>query len=223
MSLRAAAAAVASSGVPLTLRRVRPSTAAPLLHLLHSPPPPHTHTTLHHLSTAARPRGAAARSQRRRGGAGPSPARREAQEEEESPQQPPTHPPLQQTLRKFYLRVHPDLFTHHPTQKHVNQESFSRFQAFLDEVRDQTTAPPRAGLHAYRFYLKTKEEGKFQEVALELRTTGGDCRNVVQRSLEGFFKQCGLPERFTWAESDWVYSIERMSEEERKRQEEEGY
>jgi hypothetical protein len=36
----------------------------------------------------------------------------------------------------------------------VNQESFSRFQAFLDDVRDKNTAPPRAALHSYKFYLK---------------------------------------------------------------------
>lgn len=122
------------------------------------------------------------------------------------------HPLLQQTLRKFYLRVHPDLFTHYPKQKDVNQESFSRFQAFLDDVRDKDTAPPRAGLHSYRFFLKTKEDGRFQEVALELRTTGGDCRNLVQRSLEAFFKECGLPEKFVWAEGDWDYSLEDAEE-----------
>jgi hypothetical protein len=33
------------------------------------------------------------------------------------------------------MQVHPDLFTHYPEQKNINQESFSRFQAFLDEVR----------------------------------------------------------------------------------------
>lgn len=60
----------------------------------------------------------------------------------------PTDPPLQ---------VHPDLFTHYPQQKGVNQESFSRFQAFLDDVRDKHTAPPRAGMHSYKFYLKCVE------------------------------------------------------------------
>lgn len=48
-----------------------------------------------------------------------------------------------------------------------------------------------------------------------------------QRSLEGFFGDCGLPEKFTWAEGDWSYTIEeRMTEEEReelRRQEESGY
>jgi len=166
----------------------------------------------HNLSTARPSRGAG----RKRGG--PAPSWNRFQPDGDAA----AHPPLQHTLRKFYLKVHPDLFTHYPTQKHVNQESFSRFQAFLDDVRDKNTAPPRAGLHAYRFYLKTKDDGLFQEVALELRTTGGDCRNVVQRSLEGFFTQCGLPEKFIWAEGDWNYNIEVMSEEERQKQEQEG-
>lgn len=47
-----------------------------------------------------------------------------------------------------------------------------------------------------------------------------------QRSLEGFFGDCGLPEKFAWAEGDWSYTIEeRMTEEEReelRRQEEAG-
>lgn len=102
-------------------------------------------------------------------------------------------------------------------------------------MRDKNTAPPRAGMHSYKFYLKcvecviicvcarslgfgsavralvyvthniyheqrnqpslirrfttdfhetkqnrTAEEGRFREVSLELRTTGGDCRNLVQ-------------------------------------------
>lgn len=50
--------------------------------------------------------------------------------------------------------MHPDLFTHYPQQKEVNKESFSRFQAFLDDVRDKNTAPPRAAVHSYKFYLK---------------------------------------------------------------------
>lgn len=165
----------------------------------------------HKISTARPSRGG-----RKRGG--PAPSWNRFQPDGDAA----AHPPLQHTLRKFYLKVHPDLFTHYPTQKHVNQESFSRFQAFLDDVRDKDTAPPRAGLHAYRFYLKTKDDGFFQEVALELRTTGGDCRNVVQRSLERFFKLCGLPEKFIWAEGDWNYNIEVMSEEERQKQGQEG-
>lgn len=64
-------------------------------------------------------------------------------------------------------------------------------------------------------------------MGLELRTTGGDCRNLVQRSLEGFFRDCGLPEKFEWAASDWSYSIEAPpTEEEReelRRREEAGY
>lgn len=66
--------------------------------------------------------------------------------------------------------------------------------------------PPRAGSHQYRFFLKTKEDGKFHEVELELRTTGGDCRNLVSRNLGDFFKTCGLPEKFSWAEGQYIFS-----------------
>lgn len=74
---------------------------------------------------------------------------------------------------------------------------------------------------------RTAEDGRFREVGLDLRTTGGDCRNLVQRSLEAFFRDCGLPEKFAWAEGDWSYSIEAPpTEEEReelRRREEAGY
>jgi len=205
-ALRRASSTMASRIRPRLVASPSTSTSSsrPLLSVL---------TTFSHNMSSARPsRGAG----RKRGG--PAPSWNRFQPDGDAA----AHPPLQHTLRKFYLKVHPDLFTHYPTQKHVNQESFSRFQAFLDDVRDKNTAPPRAGLHAYRFYLKTKDDGLFQEVALELRTTGGDCRNVVQRSLEGFFKQCGLPEKFIWAEGDWNYNIEVMSEEERQQREQEG-
>lgn len=39
---------------------------------------------------------------------------------------------------------------------------------------------------------------------MELRTTGGDCRNVVQRALTTFFRDCGLPEHFQWAEGAFM-------------------
>jgi hypothetical protein len=89
-----------------------------------------------------------------------------------------------------------------------------------------THTKKNTGLHAYKFYLKTKEDGHFHVVSLEMRTTGGDCRNLVQKSLETFFTDCGLESKFVWGEGDWQYAIERMTEEEREeveRREREGY
>jgi hypothetical protein len=50
----------------------------------------------------------------------------------------------------------------------------------------------------------------------------------VQKSLEGFFADCGLPSKFAWAEGDWQYSIEAPPTEEereelRRREAEMGY
>eukprot|EP01122_Echinamoeba_exundans_P004913 TRINITY_DN15120_c0_g1_i1.p1 TRINITY_DN15120_c0_g1~~TRINITY_DN15120_c0_g1_i1.p1 ORF type:complete len:562 (+),score=79.66 TRINITY_DN15120_c0_g1_i1:157-1842(+) len=42
---------------------------------------------------------------------------------------------LQDALRKFYLKVHPDLFSQHPKQKEVNEKSFQALMAILDDFK----------------------------------------------------------------------------------------
>jgi hypothetical protein len=58
-------------------------------------------------------------------------------------------------------------------------------------------------VHEYDFYLKTGE-GEFKKVRLELRTTGGDCKHLVKKSLGTFFAECGLPDQFDWDKGAYV-------------------
>jgi hypothetical protein len=41
-------------------------------------------------------------------------------------------PQLKHTLRKFYLKVHPDLFGNYPAEKSINETSFALLSSILD-------------------------------------------------------------------------------------------
>ena len=61
---------------------------------------------------------------------------------------------------------------------------------------------PPAGVRKLRFHVHAAG-GKTRVVTQVLRTTGGDCRRVVERSLAELFAQMGLPSAFRWGTGDW--------------------
>ena len=115
-------------------------------------------------------------------------------------------PPLQTTIRRLLMKVHPDHFTHYPKEKSINADSLSTFQSLMDDIKDGKTMPPVAKTHKLKFYLRTDIDGKFDLRTMELRTTGGDCRNIIKEGLGNFFQECGLPKEFEYSEMDWTYS-----------------
>ncbi|KAI9905855.1 hypothetical protein PsorP6_014054 [Peronosclerospora sorghi] len=49
----------------------------------------------------------------------------------------------------------------------------------------------------------TSVAGKFKEVNLTLRTTGGACNTCVEEALGRFFRECNLLEVFQWEKGRW--------------------
>ena len=78
----------------------------------------------------------------------------------------------------------------------------SHVQGLLSTVQKSRDSHPPAAVRTLRFYLHTRSGG-LRQVAVLLRTTGGDCRRVVERSLADLFAQCGLPRAFRWGEGAW--------------------
>ncbi|TDH64766.1 hypothetical protein CCR75_009142 [Bremia lactucae] len=115
-------------------------------------------------------------------------------------------PILKETLRKLYLRTHPDLFGQYPTQQRANEESYKELLGILDAIEKHNQFPPAKTLKL-PFFLKTPIEGEFKEVELQLRTTGGACNTLVEEALGQFFSNCGLPEVFQWDKGSWGKSV----------------
>ncbi|KAF1791653.1 protein of unknown function DUF4460 [Phytophthora cactorum] len=115
-------------------------------------------------------------------------------------------PMLKDTLRKLYLRTHPDLFGRYPEQQRGNEESYKELLGILDAIEKHNEFPPAKTL-VLPFFLKTPVEGEFKEVDLQLRTTGGACNTLVEEALGRFFGECGLPEVFQWGEGSWGKAV----------------
>ena len=117
-----------------------------------------------------------------------------------------TVPMLKDTLRKLYLRTHPDLFGRYPEQQRANEESYKELLGILDAIEKHNEFPPAKTL-VLRFFLKTPVEGEFKEVDLQLRTTGGACNTLVEEALGRFFGECGLPQAFQWGKGSWGKAV----------------
>jgi hypothetical protein len=131
----------------------------------------------------------------------------------------PRVPTLNEVMRNLYKRIHPDLLTNYPEQKHINEQSLMTLQGLLNALKDASgdTPYPKIINAILPFYLRGKTSGHFQKSELLLHTTGTACKAIVQKQLETFFKQTGLATSFTWdAEYFPAKTIpsERMSEEE---------
>ncbi|KAI9905269.1 hypothetical protein PsorP6_013990 [Peronosclerospora sorghi] len=111
-------------------------------------------------------------------------------------------PMLKDTLRKLYMRTHPDLFGRYPEQQRTNEASYKELLGILDSIEKNNEFPPAKTL-MLPFFLKTSVEGKFKEVNLKLRTTGGACNTLMEEALGRFFGECNLPEVFQWKKGSW--------------------
>lgn len=115
-------------------------------------------------------------------------------------------PLLKDTLRKLYMRTHPDLFGQFPAQREQNEASYKELLGVLDSIEKTNTFPPARTL-VLPFALKTPVDGVFKNVELRLRTTGGACNTLVEEALGRFFVECGLPGVFRWGEGSWGKAV----------------
>ncbi|GAB5364504.1 hypothetical protein AAMO2058_000976200 [Amorphochlora amoebiformis] len=131
-------------------------------------------------------------------------------------------PLLKDSLKKVYLKTHPDLFENFPEHKHVNQESLQSLQGLLESMKDNTESyPPKQHL-SLDFHYRSGGEDGFKKVTLNISTTGGECKRIVGKGLSKFFVQFGLPDNFKWGDSFWkTPTIKDAIMEEQKRQQKE--
>mmetsp|Transcript_31632 Transcript_31632/g.44050 ORF Transcript_31632/g.44050 Transcript_31632/m.44050 type:complete len:181 (+) Transcript_31632:66-608(+) len=111
--------------------------------------------------------------------------------------------PLKAVLKKFYLKTHPDLFMNHPDEKEVNEQSLQHLQGLLDELKDSTEYYPPASHISLDFYLRVSGEEDFKHATLDIRTSGGECKQLVKKNLSHFFDSVGLPSEFEWGSDFW--------------------
>eukprot|EP01116_Phalansterium_solitarium_P022539 TRINITY_DN7480_c0_g1_i1.p1 TRINITY_DN7480_c0_g1~~TRINITY_DN7480_c0_g1_i1.p1 ORF type:complete len:546 (-),score=194.16 TRINITY_DN7480_c0_g1_i1:189-1826(-) len=75
---------------------------------------------------------------------------------------PEKKPSLKSLLMRFYLMVHPDVFTSHPKEKDVNTRSFQLLQAVLDEFKEQRPSGSPT-IHQLEFYYRPRTKPPNQE------------------------------------------------------------
>ena len=129
---------------------------------------------------------------------------------------------LRARVRALVRLVHPDvLMSTHPALARANEDALARLQGTLDGVR-RSTRSPSARVERLVFHVRDDErEGGTREVRFTLRTTGGDCRNVMKRDLGKLFAAVGIERDFEWDEEDWrtIRTDEEVEEERRRRNE----
>jgi hypothetical protein len=129
----------------------------------------------------------------------------------------PDVPELRATMRKLAFLVHPDRFSKLPAAAEENAVSLAALQGLLTTVQKQKDGHPPASIQRLRFHVY-ESGSQTRTVELLLKTTGGDCRSVVQRSLGQLFSSVGLPPNFRWGTGDWAV----LSEETRKERDTRG-
>jgi len=120
--------------------------------------------------------------------------------------------PLSKVMRLFVAKVHPDKFGAFPVQQEVNEESLSALTGFLSNVSNPEEDFMPAQKIAMKFYVQDDEQLK--QVNFQLRTTGGDCKNLVKKQLTALFESVGVPQpEFTWDDKFWKSqeSLERQN------------
>jgi hypothetical protein len=126
-------------------------------------------------------------------------------------------PALKHVLKKFFLKVHPDHFAQYPTIAKANEASFQELQSFLQHIAGANDgAMPPAKNTPLTFYAWAPEKHvnassgaatpapKLRKIAVNLRTTGGDCRHLITKTLTDMFEQANVqPPVFSWGEAYW--------------------
>lgn len=116
-------------------------------------------------------------------------------------------------MRRLAFLVHPDRFPDAPDARDANAVSLSYLQGLLSTVQRARDVHPPAAVQRLTFHLREGDPQRIRVVQHVVRTTGGDCRAVVQRSLSELFSKCGLPAEFRWGTGDWqLLSKEELAE-----------
>lgn len=103
--------------------------------------------------------------------------------------------PLSSALRKFYLKVHPDLFTGHPKEQEKNEASFKILTEYLENYKQEaeSTSP-----YSLEFYVRVLGEGGsttlkrvIATLLLPSRHSSAEAReHILKNNLSKLFRQC---------------------------------
>ena len=107
-------------------------------------------------------------------------------------------------MRRLAFLIHPDRFPDAPESAAANAQSLSYLQGLLSTVQKSRESHPPASVQRLRLHVREdKGDRRIRVVDHTVRTTGGDCRAVVERSLGELFGKLGLPPGFRWSAGDW--------------------
>lgn len=114
-------------------------------------------------------------------------------------------PLLKTTLRKLYLKTHPDLFAQFPREQETNTSSYQELLGMLDSIQNAETAgfPPAKKVTLDFYFRPSSHATDFSKATLHLKTNGSNCRSVVAESLGAFFTSMELPPVFDWDATSW--------------------
>ena len=113
-------------------------------------------------------------------------------------------PELRATMRRLAFMIHPDRFPDAPQSAAANAQSLSYLQGLLSTVQKSKESHPPASVQRLRLHVREDTpDRRIRVVEHTVRTTGGDCQAVVERSLGEMFGKLGLPPGFRWGAGDW--------------------
>lgn len=107
--------------------------------------------------------------------------------------------PLSSALRKFYLKVHPDLFAGHPEEQKQNEASFAKLNEYLENYKQEVETTTPCNLE---FHVRVVGEGgsvHLKKVTASLmmpsRHSSAEAReHILKHNLMKLFRQCDYHE-----------------------------
>ncbi|GAB5357280.1 hypothetical protein AAMO2058_000360700 [Amorphochlora amoebiformis] len=125
-------------------------------------------------------------------------------------------PELKQTLKKFYMRVHPDLYDSYEEARKLNSESLGVLTGITDSLAvSKPSTLPKETRHV-SFYVKReytektipiptegKEDSNLSKIGVTIEGDVGHPQRFyhsVHRSLSSLFLQTGLNPEFVWGD-----------------------
>ena len=127
-------------------------------------------------------------------------------------------PPLSRVMRLFVARVHPDRFGAFPAEQQVNERSLSELTGFLSNVsnagggvgKEDFLPAQKIKMEFFVQQQQQQQQGggdaspQLRKIDFKLRTTGGDCKHLVQRQLVELFEIAGVSNpHFVWDDKFW--------------------
>lgn len=101
-------------------------------------------------------------------------------------------PDFPSLLRKFYLKIHPDLLrAKAPLEADLNDSSMKDLNGVLSTLKGYNEYPAAMNKQI-TFYMTVKGSDDLQKITLTLRTAGGDCKRLLMKIFEEFFARTGI-------------------------------